>query len=79
MKYLITFLCLVCVPSAKADIALVLTDQEKQALIEILDIAVKAQGIQIAPNAAYIFNKLKNAPVITEQKPPTDDAKDPPQ
>jgi len=63
-------LALISTPAGAVDHALILNDDEKKALVEILDIAVKSRGLEVAPNAVYLLNKLKAAPVVTEQKPP---------
>lgn len=53
---------------ARADIALILTESEKTALLEALDEATKAKGLAIAGNTLYLANKIKAAPVVTERK-----------
>lgn len=65
-KILILFL--LASPAAWADKAIVATDQEITALIQLIDEAVKAKGLSVAPNAVYWVNKLQAAPVVTEQK-----------
>ena len=48
-----------------ADKALILSDDEQAAFRQILDAATKGSGIQIAPAAVYLLNKLNTAPVVT--------------
>jgi len=52
-----------------AEKALVLTDQEQTALVEILDAATKQGGISVAGKTIYFLNKLNAAPVVTSQTP----------
>ena len=52
-----------------AEKALVLTDQEQAALVEILDAATKQGGLSIAGKTTYFLNKLNTAPVVTSQTP----------
>ena len=60
-----------------AEKALVLTDQEQTALVEILDAATKQGGISIAGKTTYFLNKLNAAPVTsqTPADPKADKAK----
>lgn len=51
-----------------ADHAVILNDQERAVLLEIINEAVKARGLDMAPNAVYLTNKIKSAGVVTEQK-----------
>lgn len=55
-------------PACAADKALMLNDQEQAALRHVLDVATKAQGIEIAPMTVYLLNKLNAAGVVTESK-----------
>ena len=48
----------------RADKAVVLSDEEQSALVQILDAATKAQGISIATNTVYFLNKIKSAPTV---------------
>ena len=43
-----------------------LTDQEIQALINILDAGVKALGLSCVKNASYLLTKLENAEEVKE-------------
>ncbi len=43
-----------------------LTEQEAQELIMIIDIAVKAAGLNIASSALYFAERIKNAPIAEE-------------
>lgn len=45
-------------PAAARDVTVTFTDDEQKALFEVLDAAVKAQGMQAANNALYIWNKV---------------------
>jgi hypothetical protein len=49
-------------------VTLVLTQEESQNLAQLLDLAVKAGGLQVAPAALPIFTKLKVAVEFPEQK-----------
>lgn len=69
MKRLLILVALLASPAHAEDYALVISDKEKKALLEILDIAAKARGIEIAQNVVYFLNKIQAAPVVTEQKP----------
>jgi hypothetical protein len=51
-----------------ADYAVVLSDVERAALLDALDVATKAKGLEIAGNTVYLANKIKSAPVVTAQK-----------
>jgi hypothetical protein len=65
-------LFLALIPSTAAiaaERALVLTDQEQTALVEILDAATKQGGISIAGKTTYFLNKLNAAPTVTSQTP----------
>jgi hypothetical protein len=73
MKSVIGFAFLIAValsasPARAADYALILSDAERAALIEALDEATKAKGLQIAPNTVYLANKIRSAPLVTERK-----------
>lgn len=68
-----------------ADYALILNDAERAALLEIINEAVKARGLDIAANAVILASKVRAAGVATEQKseppktePPGDATKEPP-
>lgn len=63
------FLLLLLTLSASAtDYAVMLNDTERAVLIELIDAAVKARGLDVAPNAVYLANKIKSAGVVTDQK-----------
>ncbi len=55
-------------PVAAADYAVVLNDAERAALVELINEAVKAKGLDAAGNAVYLVNKIKSAGTVTEQK-----------
>jgi hypothetical protein len=70
MKYLLP-LFLLASPAAAKDYMLTVNDQERAALKEILDVAVKASGIQnagITRNALYFLGKIEAAPEVVERK-----------
>ena len=64
------------IAQARADVAVILTDPERAALLELINEAVKAKGLDAAPNAVYLANKIKTAGTVTERK---DQPKDNPQ
>jgi hypothetical protein len=53
-------------PAIAADKALILTDQEQQELIQVLDQATKMGGLSIAPVTAKLLGKLQSAPAVKE-------------
>lgn len=61
-------LCGVGVSSKAADRAIVANEQEVNALIQLIDEALKAKGISVAQNAIYWLNKINTAPIVTDQK-----------
>lgn len=68
MKYLV-LLALFASPASAADYAIILTEQERAAMVEMLDIATRAQGLMITRKTIPLWEKLINAPVVTDQKP----------
>jgi hypothetical protein len=54
--------------ASAAEYALMFNDQEKVALLEALDAAVRYKGLEMAPNATFLANKIRTAPVVTERK-----------
>ena len=66
---------------AHADVALMLNDNEQTAFRQILDAAVRGQGIQVAPEAVYLLNKLNTAPQVVPHKddPPPAKSEEPKQ
>lgn len=67
-----------------ADRAIVANEQEVNALIQLIDEAVKSKGLAVAQAAIYWVNKLQAAPVVTDRKDepppaPSDKPKDAPQ
>jgi hypothetical protein len=65
-----------------ADKAVMLTDDEQSALVQILDAATKAQGISIATNTVYFLNKIKSAPTVVphvDAPAPKPKAEEPPE
>jgi len=67
-------LCLFASGAHAKDVALILNDQEQASLRQVLDIATRADGLQIAPLTVYLLRKLEAAGVVTNVKP-KDDAK----
>ena len=65
--------------AARADVALVLTDQERAALISAIAAGLQAQP-QFSGQAVYLLNKINTAPVVQSQTPVPDKpaATDPP-
>lgn len=69
MKYLVSLvvgLALTSTVNAK-EVMIILNETETQALIQLLDEAVKAKGIILANNAAVFYEKLKTAPEVKAQ------------
>lgn len=50
-------------------------EQEATALISLLDLAVKASGLQVADNAGYLAKKIKDA--FVEKEPAEEKPKEP--
>jgi hypothetical protein len=63
--------------SFAADKALMLNDDEQTALRQILDVATRAQGLQIAPTALYFINKINAAPSVVPHKDDAPKAEEP--
>lgn len=68
MKLAALILLLSIVPARAADYMIVLNDNEKKVLIDILDEATKARGLVIAGSTLHFLNKVQTAPVVTERK-----------
>jgi competence protein ComGC len=64
----LSFLLLLLVPVSAADYAVMLNDAERAALIDLINEAVKAKGLDAAGSAFYLANKIKSAGVVTERK-----------
>lgn len=79
MKWLIALAMLLPSPGKAADRAILASEQEVAALIQLIDEALKAKGVTVAQNAVYWLNKIQSAPVVTERKDEPDKPKDPPQ
>lgn len=62
------FLLALTLPASAADYAVILNEEEKKALIALLDAAVRANGLSSAGNAAWLAQKINAAGVVTEQK-----------
>jgi hypothetical protein len=65
----VTFLALVAPASAK-DISITLNDEEQKALVQILDTATKAGGLQVAQATVWFAKKLDDAAKAVPQPPP---------
>lgn len=57
--------------TAHADVALVLTDQERAAMISAIAAGLQAQP-QFSGQAVYLLNKLNTAPTVQSQTPVPD-------
>lgn len=55
-------------PVHAAEYMITLTEAERPALLELLDEAIKAKGLALAPNAVHFAVKIRAAPVVTERK-----------
>ena len=66
-KFVVNLLCVFAISSAKADIVVVLNDNEKAALIANLAVALQSNPQLVAP-ITYLLNKINTAPVMTDQK-----------
>lgn len=53
---------------AQPDVSLILSPQEQQVLIQYLDLAVKSCGLQCAPNAAALWQKIQAAKPVAPDK-----------
>lgn len=62
----------ITVPVAAKDVALILNDQERQVLVQILDEATKAKGLLIARQSVYMLNKLDSAAEVVPHNDKTD-------
>lgn len=56
---------------ARADVALMLTDNERAALVQALGAALTAQP-QNSPMITFLLNRINTAPTVTEKKPAED-------
>jgi hypothetical protein len=80
MKLFLVLLLLFSVTAANAkDYALVINDNEKKGLKQVLDAATKAEGMKIAPFTVYLLNKINAAPEVTAHKVPDETPKEPDQ
>ena len=77
MKFIIsivlTFIMFTTV--AYADKALILNADEQKIFAQVVDTAIRGGGIQIAPAAVYLLNKLNAAPEVKEIKEQTEEPK----
>lgn len=60
---------LVATPSFAANKVLILNDADQSALLQLLDQAVRGQGLAAADPALRIYNLLKQAPIQVEEAP----------
>ena len=60
------------VQALAADKALILSDDEQAALRHVLDVATRAEGLQVAQTTLFLLNKLNSAPVVTSAPKPED-------
>jgi len=65
--FVIAFTLIVSQANA-AERALILTDEELTGLRQLLDLAVKQSGMQVAPFAVYINNKINSASIVKERE-----------
>ena len=63
-RLLLALTCLFSTTAHAADRALVLTDEEQSALVNVLDAATKAQGLSVAQTTLYFLNKIRSAPTV---------------
>ena len=68
MKHFILLLALVT-PASAADYAIILTEKERAAMIEALDVATRSQGLVIARKTLPLYDKLLEAPTVMDQGP----------
>jgi hypothetical protein len=61
VRYLPLIALLLATPAAAKDVTITLNDQEQQAWAQLLDQAVRAGGLQSAPNALRLYMKLQEA------------------
>lgn len=64
----ILFLFALTVSANAADYAVVINDAEKKALLELLDAAVRSNGLNVAGAAFHLAQKINTAGVVTDQK-----------
>jgi len=64
---LIVLVLLVAEPAGAKDVALILNDQDQATLAQLLDGALRTQGLGAA-SAVYFWQKLKAAPAVTERQ-----------
>lgn len=70
-RYALSFFLLVTTPAGAKDYMIVVTDQERAALQDILDVAAKAAGTKqagITVNALYFADKFAKALEVVERK-----------
>lgn len=53
----------------QADVLVRLTDAEEKALLQLIDLAVKSQGLSVAGNADFLARKIQSSPQAPN--PPT--------
>lgn len=74
-RLVLALLLLAPAPVSAKDVALILNDQNRAALAQVLDLATKAYGLQVAPTTVQLKALLDAAPEVTQQTPATPDPK----
>lgn len=74
-RLLLALILLAPSPASAKDVALILNDQNRTALAQVLDLATKAYGLQVAPVTVQLKALLDAAPEVTQQTPATPDPK----
>lgn len=71
MKRLLVASAILCLARAceAKPVILTLDDQEQAQLMQILDAATRAGGLQIAPATVHFLDRLRAAPVLTGEHP----------
>jgi competence protein ComGC len=72
-RFFLALLLLAPVPTSAKDVALILNDQNRAALAQVLDLATKAYGLQVASVTVQLKTLLDAAPEVTQQTPATPD------
>jgi hypothetical protein len=67
-KLAILALFLLPMTAQAKDFAVILTEPEKARLIQIIDEAIKAKGLALAGDAAFLASKIERAPEVEKQK-----------
>ena len=75
MRFWLPLLLLV-VPAQAKDVMLILTEQDKIALVQLLDMATHDRGLAVARNTLYFVDRINNAPEVVKQEDHPDEKKD---